>query len=183
MKSETAAVEQENWRNLHLFVQILTHGNCSQVFLSLSVLSGMSLHDPSLVKMSLQVSRNWMEPHEQLHAGTTDVAVISIGDWCTFSIFRGLLFITTSSWTLHFFLFCWVWGTGLLILRGFAPPAGLSLLLLGGNMQTLIQTAHGTKIFKCKTKKSVRITPHLLPALTDFILCCCRISSSFCLFL
>lgn len=65
MKSETAAVEQENWRNLHqhirairiiapsgLFVQILTHGNCSEVSLSLSVLSGMSLHDPSHSKLN-----------------------------------------------------------------------------------------------------------------------------------
>lgn len=68
-------------------------------------------------------------------------------EWCTFSIFRGLLFIATCSWPLHLLLLRCKWGTGLLILKGLAPTTGLSLLLLGQNIQTL-KPAKGSNIFR-----------------------------------
>lgn len=48
----------------------------------------------------------------------------------TFSIFSSLLLVAAGSWAFHFFLLGKIWGTGLLILKRFAPAPGLPLLLL-----------------------------------------------------
>lgn len=80
---------------------------------------------------------------------------------CTLSIFRDLLFIATSSRTLHLLLLCWIRGTGLLILQGFAPTTGLSFLLLGQNKHTL--NKNSPQIIRRKPETILWLGGALLP--------------------
>lgn len=57
--------------------------------------------------------------------------------WQTFYIFRGLLFIATGSWALHFLLLCRVRRTSLLALHGFPLASGLPLFLLDQHKHTV----------------------------------------------